>query len=113
MEVANDLGPRLAAEVLAMKINGVVTDIRMPVTEDAVVHFEWEDDEGKQVFWHSSSHLMAAALEAVFRYKIWHRAGRRERFLLRYRFRRSSIDRSGFTGGRAKNVRIGPYQTIF
>lgn len=67
LEVANDLGPRLAAEVLAMKINGVVTDIRMPVTEDAVVHFlKWEDDEGKQVFWHSSSHLMAAALEAVF-----------------------------------------------
>ena len=67
LEVANDISPRLAAEVLAMKVDDVVTDIRLPITEDAAVQFlKWEDDQGKQVFWHSSSHLMAAALEEVF-----------------------------------------------
>ena len=67
MEVARGISPRLAAEVLAMQVDGVVTDIRMPLTEDASVRFlKWEDEEGKQVFWHSSSHVMAAALETLF-----------------------------------------------
>lgn len=67
MEIARDISPRLAAEVLAMKIDGEVTDIRMSLTEDVSVRFlKWEDEEGKQVFWHSSSHLMAAALENLF-----------------------------------------------
>ena len=67
MEVARGISPRLAADVLAMQVDGVVTDIRMPLTEDASVRFlKWEDEEGKQVFWHSSSHVMAAALETLF-----------------------------------------------
>ena len=67
MEVARGISPRLAADVLAMQVDGVVTDIRTPLTEDASVRFlKWEDEEGKQVFWHSSSHVMAAALETLF-----------------------------------------------
>ncbi|MDD5314561.1 MAG: threonine--tRNA ligase [Bacteroidales bacterium] len=65
--IAQDISPRLASEVLAVKVDGKVTDVRLPLTGDATVRFlKWEDDEGKQVFWHSSSHLMAEALEILF-----------------------------------------------
>ncbi len=66
-QIAQDLSPRLAAEVLAVKVDGKLTDIQLPLTEDASVRFlKWEDEEGKQVFWHSSSHLMAEALEVLY-----------------------------------------------
>ncbi len=66
-QVAQDLSPRLAAEVLAVKVDGKLTDIQLPLTQDASVRFlKWEDEEGKQVFWHSSSHLMAEALEVLY-----------------------------------------------
>ena len=65
--IAQDINPRLAAGVLARKVDGILTDIRLPLTKDAGIRFlQWEDEEGKQVFWHSSSHLMAEALEVLF-----------------------------------------------
>ncbi|HOG24796.1 MAG TPA: threonine--tRNA ligase [Bacteroidales bacterium] len=66
-QIAKDISPALAAAVLGMKVDGFMTDIRVPLTKDAAVRFlKWEDEEGKQVFWHSSSHLMAEALEILF-----------------------------------------------
>lgn len=66
-QIAKDISPALAAAVLGMKVDGIMTDIRVPLTKDAAVRFlKWEDEEGKQVFWHSSSHLMAEALEILF-----------------------------------------------
>lgn len=66
-QVAQDISPALAAAVLAMKVDGILTDIRLPLNKDAHIHFlKWEDEEGKQVFWHSSSHLMAGALEILY-----------------------------------------------
>jgi len=66
-QIAQDISPRLAAEVLAVKVDGKLTDIQLPLTQDASVRFlKWEDEEGKQVFWHSSSHLMAEALEVLY-----------------------------------------------
>lgn len=66
-QIAQDISPRLAAEVLAMKVDGKLTDIQIPLTQDVSVRFlKWEDEDGKQVFWHSSSHLMAEALEILY-----------------------------------------------
>ncbi|MFA5301325.1 MAG: threonine--tRNA ligase [Bacteroidales bacterium] len=66
-QIAQDISPRLAAEVLAVKVDGKLTDIQLPLRQDASVRFlKWEDEEGKQVFWHSSSHLMAEALEVLY-----------------------------------------------
>jgi len=66
-EIAKSISPRLAAEVLSMRVNGLLFDVGRPILEDAsVTFFRWEDDEGKQTFWHSSSHLMAAALEKLY-----------------------------------------------
>ena len=67
LDIAKGISPRLAAEVLAMKANGQLFDVNRPIEEDVLIQFlKWEDEEGKQTFWHSSSHVMAAALEQIY-----------------------------------------------
>ena len=75
-EIAKSISPRLAEEVLAVAVKpatdttvgkGVTYDLNRPIEEDSsIVLLKWDDDEGKKVFWHSSSHLMAEALEDIF-----------------------------------------------
>ncbi len=75
-DIAMGISPRLAEQVLAVQVKypsepetsrGTTIDLTRPITEDCSVRLlKWEDDEGKKVFWHSSSHLMAEALEALF-----------------------------------------------
>ena len=66
-EIAESISPRLAAEVLAATVNGTTVDLTRPINEDSEVKLlKWEDDEAKKVFWHSSSHLMAEALESIY-----------------------------------------------
>ncbi|MDR2563246.1 MAG: threonine--tRNA ligase [Prevotellaceae bacterium] len=66
-EIAKSISARLAGEVLAIKVNGQVCDLMRPIEEDAEIKlFKWDDTEGKQAFWHSSSHLMAEALQSLF-----------------------------------------------
>lgn len=65
--VALSISEGLARNVLAAKVNGQVVDASRPITQDATVQLlTWNDQEGKAVFWHSSAHLMAEALEALF-----------------------------------------------
>ena len=67
IEIARDLSPRLAAEVLVAEVSGEVYDLQKPIEADASVRLlKWDDPEGKKTFWHSSSHLMAEALEALY-----------------------------------------------
>ena len=75
-DVAMSISPRLAEQILAVNIKrpdepetskGTTIDVTRPITEDVEIRLlKWEDDEAKKVFWHSSSHLMAEALEALF-----------------------------------------------
>ena len=75
-EIAKSISPRLTEEVLAVAVKpatdttvgkGVTYDLNRPIEEDSsIVLLKWDDDEGKRVFWHSSSHLMAEALEDIF-----------------------------------------------
>ena len=66
-EIAESISPRLAAEVLAAQVNGVVYDLNRPIDQDASISLlKWDSDDAKRVFWHSSSHLMAEALEALY-----------------------------------------------
>ena len=66
-EIAESISPRLAAEVLAAEVDGSTWDLTRPITQDSTVKLlKWEDDEAKKVFWHSSSHLMAEALESIY-----------------------------------------------
>ncbi|MEJ5262188.1 MAG: threonine--tRNA ligase, partial [Ignavibacterium sp.] len=53
-------------EALAIKINGKVRELNVPINEDAEVKIlTFDDDEGKEVYWHSSSHLMAHAIQSL------------------------------------------------
>ncbi len=66
-QIAESISPRLAADVLAASFNGNVYDLERPITESGEIKLhKWEDQQAKTVFWHSSSHLMAEALEALY-----------------------------------------------
>jgi len=66
-EIANSISPRLASEILAATVNSKIFEINRPITEDATLKLhKWEDQEAKSTFWHSSSHLMAEALELLY-----------------------------------------------
>ena len=66
-QIAESISPRLAAEVLSVSVNDQVMDLRTPIENDASIRLhKWDDEEGKKAFWHSSSHLMAEALEALY-----------------------------------------------
>lgn len=66
-EIALSISEGLARNVLAAKVNGEVQDANLPITEDASLQLlTWNDTDGKKTFWHSSAHLMAEAIEALF-----------------------------------------------
>lgn len=67
MDIAKSISEGLARKVLVANVNDKVVDANLPITEDASVKFlTWDDDAGKNTFWHSSAHLMAEAVEAIF-----------------------------------------------
>lgn len=67
LDVALSISEGLARNVLAAKLNGKVIDAFRPMTEDGTFQLlTWNDNEGKATFWHSSAHLMAEALEALY-----------------------------------------------
>ena len=67
MQVAQSISEGLARNVLAAVVNGEVWDASRAIEQDATVRLlTWNDTEGKATFWHSSAHLMAEALEALY-----------------------------------------------
>lgn len=66
-EIALSISEGLARNVLAAKVNGVVVESSRPILENASVQLlTWNDAEGKSTFWHSSAHILAEALEALY-----------------------------------------------
>lgn len=66
-EIAASISEGLARNVLAVKVNKEVWDLNRPIEADAQVQLlTWNDTEGKATYWHSSAHLMAEALEALY-----------------------------------------------
>lgn len=67
LQIALSISEGLARNVLAAKVNGEVWDATRPINQDSSVQLlTWNDNEGKNTFWHSSAHLMAEALEALY-----------------------------------------------
>lgn len=67
LAVAASISEGLARNVLAAKVNGEVMDANRPLTTDCTLQLlTWNDAEGKSTMWHSSAHLMAEALEAIY-----------------------------------------------
>jgi len=75
-DIAMSISPRLAADTLAVSVKlatdktigkGTTMDLSRPINEDCSINLlKWEDEDAKKVFWHSSSHLMAEALESLY-----------------------------------------------
>jgi len=67
LEIAEQISPRLAKEVYSATVNGEIWDLTRPIETDSTLKLhKWEDEEGKHAFWHSSAHLMAEAMEALY-----------------------------------------------
>ena len=67
MDIAKSISHGLAQKVLAAKVNGEVWDATRPINENSTLQLlTWDDKEAKAMFWHSSAHLMAEALEALY-----------------------------------------------
>ncbi len=67
LQIAQSISNRLADDVLAVKFNNAIIDFNKAITENGSVKFlTFEDAEGKEVYWHSSSHLMAHAIQIIF-----------------------------------------------
>ncbi len=67
MGIAQSISEGLARNALAIEVNGEIRDLSRPITGDASIRiFTWNDNGGKYAFWHSSAHLLAEALEALY-----------------------------------------------
>jgi threonyl-tRNA synthetase len=67
LEIAQSISNSLAKKVLSAEVNGEVWDATRPIKNDATLKLlTWDDAGGRYAFWHSSAHLMAEALEALY-----------------------------------------------
>ncbi|HEB61873.1 MAG TPA: threonine--tRNA ligase [Bacteroidetes bacterium] len=67
MQIAESISSGLARNVLSAKVDGVVWDATRAINQDASVQLlTWNDKDGKATFWHSSAHLLAEAIEALY-----------------------------------------------
>ncbi|MBA4240670.1 MAG: threonine--tRNA ligase [Sphingobacteriaceae bacterium] len=73
MQVAQSISEGLARNVLAAKVSNEVVDASKPINQDSTLSLlTWNDAEGKNTLWHSSAHLLAEALEALYpNVKFW------------------------------------------
>ncbi len=66
-QVAESISAGLARAALSIGVDGEVWDLTRPIENDAEIRlYTWNDPEGKATYWHSSAHLMAEALEALY-----------------------------------------------
>ncbi len=67
MDVARNISEGLARNVLSAKVNGEVRDANRPLPGDCTLALlTWNDPDGKATMWHSSAHLLAEAIEALY-----------------------------------------------
>lgn len=66
-EIARSISEGLARNALAIEVNGAVQELFRPIQTDSAIRIlTWSDQKGKSTFWHSSAHLLAEALEALY-----------------------------------------------
>ncbi len=67
MEIAKSISEGLARNAVGVVVNGMNYDLSRTIESDASIRIlTWNDDEGKEIFWHSTAHLMAEALEFLY-----------------------------------------------
>ena len=67
MDVAKSISEGLARNVISAKLNDTIVETVTPINQDgSLTLYTWNNDEGKKAFWHSSSHIVAQALEELY-----------------------------------------------
>jgi threonyl-tRNA synthetase len=67
MDIAKSISEGLARNVISAKFNDTIVETITPLNQDgSLTLFTWNNDEGKKAFWHSSSHIVAQALEELY-----------------------------------------------
>ena len=67
ISIAKDISEGLARNVISAKFNTQIVETQSSLNSDGNIEFfTWDDDEGKKAFWHSSSHVMAQALQEIY-----------------------------------------------
>lgn len=67
IEIAQSISEGLARNALSIEVDGENWDLSREISKDASIKiFTWNDKGGKYAFWHSSAHLLAEALEALY-----------------------------------------------
>lgn len=67
MDVARSISEGLARVVVGALVNNEPWDLSRPIESDATLSLlKFEDSDGRKMFWHSSAHLMAEALESLY-----------------------------------------------
>ena len=67
LDVAKDISEGFARNVISAKFNDTTVETSTLLTTDGNLRlYTWKDDEGKKAFWHSSSHVLAQALEELY-----------------------------------------------
>jgi threonyl-tRNA synthetase len=66
-DIAMSISKRLAEEILVAEVNGKMKDVNAPINEDATITLhKFDSEKGKEVYWHTTSHIMAQAIEELF-----------------------------------------------
>ncbi len=67
LQVAQSISSRLADDALVADVDGIERDLNYPINKDSVVKlYTFNDDRGKHTYWHSTSHLMAHAIQSIY-----------------------------------------------
>lgn len=67
LDVAKSISEGLARNVLCASVDGEIVELNRPITKDCSLKLHtWNDAEGKHTFWHSSAHLLAAAVLELY-----------------------------------------------
>ncbi|RKR12117.1 threonyl-tRNA synthetase [Maribacter vaceletii] len=66
-DVAKSISEGLARNIISAKFNDTILETVSPLNEDGtLILYTWNDAEGKKAFWHSSSHIVAQAIEELY-----------------------------------------------
>ena len=67
MDIAKSISEGLARAVVAASVNGKVVGLNHIVKEDCELNlFKFDDEEGKDVFRHTSAHILAQAIKRLY-----------------------------------------------
>ncbi len=66
-DVAMSISPGLARNIVAARVNDKLIDLIAPINEDAAIElYKFDSEIGREVYWHSTAHLMAQAVQELF-----------------------------------------------